>query len=78
MPLTISLKVLDTASGSVTFTSIFPAAYSGRWPHVHFEVHPDTASITEITGPSTSDVIVCLLTGEIECRNADSQSSRRG
>ncbi len=27
------------ASGTVTFTSIFPACYSGRWPHVHFEVY---------------------------------------
>jgi protocatechuate 3,4-dioxygenase beta subunit len=34
------------ASGTVTFTSIFPAAYSGRWPHVHFEVYPDLASAT--------------------------------
>ena len=24
--------------GRVRFTSIFPAAYAGRWPHVHFEV----------------------------------------
>ena len=28
------------ADGIVTFTSIFPACYSGRWPHVHFEVYP--------------------------------------
>jgi protocatechuate 3,4-dioxygenase beta subunit len=27
------------AAGLVTFTSIFPAAYAGRWPHVHFEVY---------------------------------------
>jgi protocatechuate 3,4-dioxygenase beta subunit len=27
------------ASGTATFTSIFPAAYSGRWPHIHFEVY---------------------------------------
>jgi protocatechuate 3,4-dioxygenase beta subunit len=27
------------ADGSVTFTSIFPACYSGRWPHIHFEVY---------------------------------------
>jgi len=27
------------SNGLVTFTSIFPAAYSGRWPHVHFEVY---------------------------------------
>jgi protocatechuate 3,4-dioxygenase beta subunit len=26
-------------SGVVTFTSIFPACYSGRWPHIHFEVY---------------------------------------
>ena len=32
------------ASGAVTFTSIFPAAYSGRWPHIHFEVYTDVAT----------------------------------
>ena len=31
------------ASGKVTFTSIFPACYSGRWPHIHFEVYPSLA-----------------------------------
>jgi len=25
--------------GVVTFTSIFPGCYSGRWPHIHFEVY---------------------------------------
>jgi protocatechuate 3,4-dioxygenase beta subunit len=33
--------------GVVTFTSIFPACYDGRWPHIHFEVYPDQASITD-------------------------------
>ncbi len=27
------------ADGNVEFTTIFPAAYSGRWPHMHFEVY---------------------------------------
>jgi protocatechuate 3,4-dioxygenase beta subunit len=27
-------------SGLMTFQSIFPACYSGRWPHIHFEVYP--------------------------------------
>ncbi len=31
------------ANGFVTFTSIFPGAYSGRWPHIHFEVYASTA-----------------------------------
>ncbi len=28
------------------FTSIFPAAYDGRWPHVHFEVYDSVADAT--------------------------------
>jgi protocatechuate 3,4-dioxygenase beta subunit len=35
-------QVDDT--GAVTFTSIFPACYSGRWPHIHFEVYRDVAT----------------------------------
>ncbi|MEU6558233.1 dioxygenase [Nocardia nova] len=30
--------------GVVRFTSIFPACYSGRWPHIHFEVYDDLAT----------------------------------
>lgn len=40
---------LADASGRVSFTSIFPACYSGRWPHIHFEVYPDQSSITSAT-----------------------------
>ncbi|MDY7231287.1 intradiol ring-cleavage dioxygenase [Hyalangium rubrum] len=34
------------SNGQVTFTTIFPACYSGRWPHIHFEVYPNLASAT--------------------------------
>ncbi|NUS73752.1 MAG: intradiol ring-cleavage dioxygenase [Corynebacteriales bacterium] len=34
------------ANGKANFTSIFPACYSGRWPHVHFEVYPDISAAT--------------------------------
>jgi protocatechuate 3,4-dioxygenase beta subunit len=34
------------AAGWVTFTSIYPAAYAGRWPHIHFEVYPDLDTAT--------------------------------
>ena len=40
------VQVAD-ADGRVRFTSIFPACYSGRWPHIHFEVYPDEASIAD-------------------------------
>jgi protocatechuate 3,4-dioxygenase beta subunit len=36
--------------GSVTFTSVFPAAYSGRWPHIHFEVYPSLEAATTAGG----------------------------
>ena len=35
------------ADGVATFTSIFPACYSGRWPHIHFEVYPSLAAATD-------------------------------
>jgi protocatechuate 3,4-dioxygenase beta subunit len=34
------------ASGVLTFTSVYPGTYAGRWPHVHFEVY---ASVDEAT-----------------------------
>jgi protocatechuate 3,4-dioxygenase beta subunit len=40
------VQVAD-AEGTVRFTTIFPACYPGRWPHIHFEVFPDAASITD-------------------------------
>jgi len=35
------------ADGIVTFTSIFPACYPGRWPHIHFEVYPSLEKATD-------------------------------
>ncbi|GGL94389.1 dioxygenase family protein [Nakamurella endophytica] len=45
------------ADGVVEYSSIFPACYSGRWPHIHFEVYPDRDSITDVsTAIATSQV----------------------
>ncbi|WP_340539007.1 intradiol ring-cleavage dioxygenase [Nocardioides sp. GXZ039] len=41
------VQVAD-AEGAVTFQTIVPACYSGRWPHIHFEVYPDAASATDV------------------------------
>ena len=38
------------ADGNLRFMSIFPAAYSGRWPHIHFEVYPDLDSAASASG----------------------------
>ncbi|WP_282848291.1 intradiol ring-cleavage dioxygenase [Microbacterium oxydans] len=42
------VQVAD-ADGRVSFTSVFPGCYSGRWPHVHFEVYPAVGSIADST-----------------------------
>ena len=39
------VQVTD-ANGQVTFTTIFPACYDGRWPHMHFEVFSTLSSAT--------------------------------
>lgn len=34
-------------AGVVSFTSIFPACYSGRWPHIHFEIYTSLAAAND-------------------------------
>jgi protocatechuate 3,4-dioxygenase beta subunit len=36
--------------GSVRFTTIYPGAYAGRWPHIHFEVYPTLDAATTASG----------------------------
>lgn len=37
------------STGKVTFTSIFPACYAGRWPHIHFEVYRSLTAATSVS-----------------------------
>jgi protocatechuate 3,4-dioxygenase beta subunit len=37
---------VSDSNGEVTFTTIFPACYSGRWPHIHFEIYTSMATAT--------------------------------
>jgi protocatechuate 3,4-dioxygenase beta subunit len=51
--------------GVVTFRSIFPGAYPGRWPHVHFEVYP---SLAEATSAGTKITTSQLALPEQVCK----------
>jgi protocatechuate 3,4-dioxygenase beta subunit len=56
---------ISDASGLVRFTTVFPACYPGRWPHIHFEVF--TSVLSAVSGKAA------LLTSqfalpEAECR----------
>jgi protocatechuate 3,4-dioxygenase beta subunit len=42
------VQVTD-GSGLVTFQTIFPGCYPGRYPHIHFEVYPSLALATLYT-----------------------------
>ena len=35
---------LADSAGWTRFTSVFPGAHDGRWPHLHFEVYPSLAA----------------------------------
>ena len=37
---------ISDSNGSVTFTTIFPGCYSGRMPHIHFEVYASQTAAT--------------------------------
>lgn len=39
------VQVAD-ATGTLSFASIVPACYDGRWPHVHIEAYPSQADAT--------------------------------
>ena len=53
------------SDGVVTFSSVFPACYSGRWPHIHFEVYP---SLTKATDPANRIATSQIALPEAACR----------
>lgn len=52
------------SSGKLTFTTIFPGCYAGRWPHIHFEVYP---SLEEATAGTASIKTSQLALPETDC-----------
>jgi protocatechuate 3,4-dioxygenase beta subunit len=50
------VQVVDSA-GAAHFTSIFPACYPGRWPHIHFEIYQDLGAATSGAGPLATSQI---------------------
>jgi len=53
------------ADGTVTFTTVVPGCYAGRWPHIHFEIYPTLASATSA---STKIQTSQLALPEATCR----------
>jgi protocatechuate 3,4-dioxygenase beta subunit len=57
------VQVTD-AAGTVTFTTVFPGCYVGRWPHIHFEVY---ASITDAAAGTGKLAVSQLALPEAAC-----------
>ena len=36
----------SSSDGNATFATIYPGCYSGRWPHIHFEVYESLEAAT--------------------------------
>jgi protocatechuate 3,4-dioxygenase beta subunit len=54
------------ASGQVNFTSIFPACYAGRWPHIHFEVFQSLSAATNVANKiATSQIALPKATCDL-------------
>ena len=45
------------ANGRVTFQSIYPGCYAGRWPHIHFEVYPNLSAATSVRNKTATSQI---------------------
>jgi protocatechuate 3,4-dioxygenase beta subunit len=39
----------SASDGTVIFQSIFPACYSGRWPHIHYEIYPTLSAAASVS-----------------------------
>jgi protocatechuate 3,4-dioxygenase beta subunit len=66
------------STGTATFTTIFPGCYSGRMPHVHFEIYTSLAKATSAANRiKTSQFTFPMATlNEAYATNAYSTSSR--
>lgn len=63
---------VSDANGEVTFTTIFPGCYAGRWPHIHFEIYD---SLTQATSGHNAARISQLALPEDLCRQVYAQST---
>lgn len=64
------------ANGKVVFQSIFPACYTGRWPHIHFEVYPSLAQATSVNNKiKTSQIALPKATCDLVYATAGYEQS---
>jgi len=64
------------ANGRVTFTTIYPGCYAGRWPHIHFEVYPSLSAATNVANKNaTSQIALPKATNDVVYASSGYESS---
>ena len=64
------------ANGVVQFTSIYPGCYSGRWPHIHFEVYQSLSAATAVKNKiATSQIALPLASNSLVYATSNYASS---
>ena len=63
------------SEGKMTFSSIFPGCYDGRWPHIHFEIYPSLAVATDAANKIHTSQLAFPEAACVEVYNADSAYS---
>jgi protocatechuate 3,4-dioxygenase beta subunit len=64
------------SNGQVTFASIFPGCYAGRWPHIHFEVYPSLSAATNVANRiATSQIALPKAASDLVYATAGYESS---
>lgn len=68
----------SNANGLVTFQSIYPGCYAGRWPHIHFEVFPSLSAATSANNKSdTSQIALPKAANDLVYASAGYEASVR-
>lgn len=68
------VQVTD-ANGQVTFTTIYPACYDGRWPHMHFEVFASSTAATSGRAALLTSQLAIPAATNLAVFNGDSRYS---
>lgn len=65
------------ANGKLSFTTIFPGCYAGRWPHIHFEVFRSLAAATSVGNKiATSQIALPKTACDVAYATSEYASSR--
>jgi protocatechuate 3,4-dioxygenase beta subunit len=71
------IQVSDSR-GQVSFSTVFPGCYSGRWPHIHFEVYDSMAAATDASSTGDYSKVSQLALPSVACDSVYAEAAGYG